>query len=174
MADLQREETPNLDEVERQAGILDELHRIRELQQWRNKGQAATAAFEHSARSFGIDPARSDDPLFELLRVAQATLLRHPTAAAFIFRALASEGREYASTDEGQQRAAALASDPVVDNLRRLWEATSLNVLGSDLDQTDPLAPGGGLPGEWIDLMLDAAGSGSFDGLLQQFAEGTA
>lgn len=171
MEDLQREETPDLDAIEIQAGILDELQRIRELQQWRHEGQHASAAFDRSARSFGVDPD-DDDPLFAFLRLAQTSLLRHPSAAAFVFRSLASEGRSYAATPAGAERAAAIAADPTVDNLRRLWEATSLNVLGNDLDEPDPMAPGGGVPADWIDLVLDAAGSSAFDDLLQQLANG--
>lgn len=169
MADLQREETPNLDEIEINAGIIDELQRIRELQRWRNEGQANAAAFDRSARSFGIDTEASD-PVVALLQAAQAALLRHPTAAAFVFRALASEGRSYAETERGQERAAALAADPQLDNLRRLWEATSLNVLGSDLDNagTDIAA---GIPSDWIDLLLDTAQSSAFDTLLGAFGE---
>ena len=170
MADLQREETPQLDEIEINAGILDELQRIRQLQQWRNEGQRSGAAFERSARSFGADPD-DDNPILEVLRTAQAALLRHPTAAAFIFRALAREGRAYASTDAGRERAAALAADPQVDNLRRLWEATSLNVLGSDLDDHDGDGHVAGLPEDWVDLMLDAAGSAGFDEVLDAFGE---
>ena len=117
MADLQREETPQLDEIEINAGILDELQRIRQLQQWRNEGQRSGAAFERSARSFGADPD-DDNPILEVLRTAQAALLRHPTAAAFIFRALAREGRAFVSagiTDSGDIRALDLkAGDKVL------------------------------------------------------------
>lgn len=170
-----------LRDVETQAGILDELTRIRELQTWRRESGQTLRSFDQAARSRLGEPAAGDsspvtdaEPILALLRAGQVALLRHPDAAAFVFRALAHEGRAYAATADGEQRAAALAADPTVDNLRRLWEATTLNVLGDDLDTAHGGGPGDGIPADWIALLLDAAGSTNFDSLLDNLNPGGA
>lgn len=101
-------------------------------------------------------------PILRLLRAAQTALLRHPNAASFVFQALVDEGRRFAKSHDGADRAAALATDPTMAEMRRLWEATSLNVLTADSEQGRDHR----LPSGWIDLLLDAAAASSTDILL--------
>lgn len=163
-----------LGEVEVEADILDELERIKQIQSQLRQEPKVRASFERTVSSFmdpvgderdatgvGTDPA----PIVELMRLAQSAFLRHPAAAAFVFAALVDEGRNYVETAEGQARADALAADPVMNELRRLWEATSLNVMGDGQVNGSTAR----LPDGWIDLIVDSAASATVDAAMNEF-----
>ncbi len=73
---------------------------------------------------------------------------------------LVAEGARYARTPEGAQLRDALAASEAVENLRRIWETLSLNVLDGPCE---PKAA----PGAWAELLADAVvGHGLDDSVL--------
>jgi hypothetical protein len=73
---------------------------------------------------------------------------------------LVAEGRRYADTPEGAELRDALINSEAVENLRRVWETISLNVLDG------PAAPNTA-PTAWADLVADAViGHGLDDSIL--------
>jgi hypothetical protein len=52
-----------------------------------------------------------------------------------------------------------LRDAPEVERLRRIWEATTLNVLDDGHDER-------GVPPAWVDLLADLAATGSVDGVV--------
>ena len=72
---------------------------------------------------------------------------------------LVAEGCRYAATPSGAERDALISSE-AVENLRRVWETVSLNVLDG------PAAPNTA-PTAWADLLADAViGHGLDDSIL--------
>jgi hypothetical protein len=104
--------------------MLAELERIREL---------ALDLVERTAPR--LLPAPPDDAagaertMFELLLGARRAVLGNPAAARSLHDLLVAEGRRYAETHEGAQLRDALIASEAVENLRRIWETVSLNVL---------------------------------------------
>ncbi len=73
---------------------------------------------------------------------------------------LLAEARRYANTPRGARLRDGLVASEAVENLRRVWEMVSLNVLGG------PAAPHAG-PDAWADLLADAfIGHGLDDAVL--------
>ena len=71
-----------------------------------------------------------------------------------------AEGARYAQTPAGAQLRDALAGSPAVENLRRIWETLSLNVL-------DGPAEPDAAPIAWSELLADAlVGHGLNDSIL--------
>jgi hypothetical protein len=125
-------------------GMLAELERIREL---------ALDLVERSVPQLMPTPPAetegSERAVFELLIGVRRAVLGNPMAARGIHDLLVSEGRRYAETQAGAELRDALAASPAVDNLRRVWETLSLNVLDG------PAAPSSA-PDAWAELLTDA------------------
>lgn len=136
-------------------GMLAELERIREL------------ALELVERgSPGLLPAPPDDAAgaertaFELLLAARRGVLGNPAAARGLHNLLVGEGRRYADTPAGSRLRDALVASDAVENLRRIWETVSLNVL-------DGPAEPNAAPDAWAELLADAViGRGLDDSVL--------
>lgn len=97
-------------------------------------------------------PENGDQPvnaLHDLLVGAQRAVLGNPVAARTLQDLLVAQGRRYATTPEGAQLRDALVASAAVEELRRVWEAVSLNALDG------PTAPNG-VPDAWAELLADA------------------
>jgi hypothetical protein len=84
--------------------------------------------------------------------------LLHPMAAQAAFSALVAQGRRFATTPEGQQLASALSASPLLAKLRRVWEATTLNMLEEQ--------PTTVLPNMYVEAIFRAARSANLEDLL--------
>jgi hypothetical protein len=87
--------------------------------------------------------------VFELLLGVRRAVLGNPAAARGLHDLLVAEGRRYADTAAGAELRDALAASQAVDNLRRIWETLSLNVLEG------PATPDAA-PDAWAELLADA------------------
>jgi hypothetical protein len=138
-------------------GMLAELERIREL---------TLDLIEREAP--GLHPAPQDEAggtertVFDLLLGARRAVLGNPAAARGLHDLLVAEGRRYANSPRGARLRDGLVASEAVENLRRVWEMVSLNVLGG------PAAPNGA-PDAWADLLADAViGQGLDDSILDR------
>jgi plasmid stabilization system protein ParE len=86
---------------------------------------------------------------FDLLLGARRAVLGNPAAARRLADLLVTEGRRYANTPRGARLRDALITSEAVENLRRVWEMVSLNVLDG------PATPNAA-PDAWADLLADA------------------
>jgi hypothetical protein len=87
-------------------------------------------------------------------------VLGNPSAARGVHDLLIAEGDRYAQTPEGAALRDALVASGAVENLRRVWETVSLNVL-------DGHAPPSSAPTAWAELLADAViGHGLDDSIL--------
>lgn len=124
-------------------GMLAELERIREL---------TLDLIER--QSPGLHPAPPDEAddtersVFDLLLGARRAVLGNPAAARGLHDLLVAEGRRYASTPRGARLRDGLVASEAVENLRRVWEMVSLNVLNG------PASPNAG-PDAWAELLAD-------------------
>ncbi|BCZ25389.1 hypothetical protein MYSE111917_19365 [Mycobacterium senriense] len=124
-------------------GMLAELERIRELTLDlidREAPQLRPAPPE--------DAGGTERTAFELLVGARRAVLGNPAAARRLHDLLVAEGRRYAATPRGARLRDALVASEAVENLRRVWEVVSLNVLDG------PAAPNAA-PDAWADLLAD-------------------
>jgi plasmid stabilization system protein ParE len=138
-------------------GMLAELERLREL---------TLDVIEHEApRLLPAPPDGSSGPqrsALDLLLGARRTVLGNPAAARRVHDLLVAEGKRYADTADGARLREALVASEAVENLRRVWETVSLNVLDG------PAAPDG-VPTAWAELLADAViGHGVDDSLLSR------
>jgi hypothetical protein len=135
-------------------GLLAELDRVRAL---------TVELLERSAPGLAPAPpdgAGAERSVYELLIKARRVVFGNPIAARQLYDLLVAEGRRYAGTTEGAELRDALAASAAVDNLRRVWETVSLNVL-------DGPATDDGVPDAWAELLADAvAGQGIDDAVL--------
>jgi plasmid stabilization system protein ParE len=98
--------------------------------------------------------------VFDLLLGARRAVFGNPAAARAVHDLLAAEGRRYADTPAGARLRDGLVASEAVENLRRIWETVSLNIL-------DGPAGADGVPDAWADLLADAVvGSGLDDAIL--------
>jgi hypothetical protein len=101
--------------------------------------------------------------VFELLLGARRAVLGNPAAARGVHDLLVAEGRRYADTPAGAELRDALAASNAVENLRRVWETLSLNVL-------DGPASSSAAPDAWAELLADTIiGHGLDDSVLAHF-----
>ena len=129
--------------------------------------QLRTAAMRAVGHSPLVDPLPvlpddlSDDEreLVEILHRARRAVIEQPALAHAITSFLVGEGRRFAETDEGRRWLDALRDAPEVERLRRIWEATTLNVLDDEHDEH-------GVPPAWVDLLTDLTATGSVDGIV--------
>ncbi len=137
-------------------GMLAELERIRE---------AALDLVERNAPALLPTPPEHTGPeraAFDLLMGARRAVLGNPAAARSVHDLLIAEGARYAQTPEGAQLRDRLAASEAVENLRRIWETLSLNVLDG------PCQPKA-TPTAWAELLADAVvGHGLDDGVLSR------
>ncbi len=104
--------------------------------------------------------AGADRTMYDLLLGVRRAVLGNPTTARHLHDVLLAEGRRHAETPAGAVLRDALASSEAVENLRRVWETVSLNVLDG------PAAPGCA-PNAWADLLADTiVGHGLDDAVL--------
>ncbi|APE15562.1 hypothetical protein [Mycolicibacterium pallens] len=129
---------------EEMAGMLAELERVRELTL--DLIDRATPQLQPPPPDEADGTARAT---FDLLLGARRAVLGNPAAARKIHDLLVAEGRRYADTPRGARLRDGLIASESVENLRRVWEMVSLNVLGG------PASPSG-TPDAWADLLVDA------------------
>ncbi|HEX3732788.1 MAG TPA: hypothetical protein VHU91_07710 [Mycobacteriales bacterium] len=139
-------------------GMLTELERIRGL---------TLDLVERSVPPLlPAPPTDAEGPertMFELLLSVRRAVLGNPAAARGLHDLLVAEGRRYADTAEGAELRDALAASEAVDNLRRIWETLSLNVL-------DGPAASNAAPDAWAELLADAIiGHGLDNSVLGRF-----
>lgn len=136
------------------AAMLAELERIRAL--------TLDLVEQQAPRLLPAPPDTVDGAeraMFELLNGARRAVLGSPAAARDLHDLLVAEGRRYAETPEGARLRDALAASPAVENLRRVWETVSLNVLDGPRAEAVPAA--------WAELLADAViGHGLDDAVL--------
>jgi plasmid stabilization system protein ParE len=136
-------------------GMLAELERIREL--------ALDVIERETPQLFPTPPEQTDGAertAFDLLLGARRAVLGNPAAARRLHDLLVAEGRRYANTPRGARLRDGLVASEAVENLRRVWEMVSLNILGG------PAAPNTA-PDAWADLLADAViGDGLGDSIL--------
>jgi plasmid stabilization system protein ParE len=140
---------------EEMAGMLAELERVRELTL--DLIERATPQLHPPPPG---DANGTERAVFDLLLGARRAVLGNPAAARRLHDLLVAEGRRYAKTPRGARLRDGLVASESVENLRRVWEMVSLNVLGG------PAGPSG-TPDAWADLLVDAViGHGLDDSLL--------
>lgn len=136
-------------------GMLADLERIRELTVNLIERETPTLLPAPPDEACGTERTA-----FDLLLGARRAVLGNPAAARRLHDLLLAEGRRYANTPRGARLRDGLAASEAVENLRRVWEMVSLNVLGG------PAAPNAG-PDAWADLLADAViGHGLDDSIL--------
>ena len=124
-------------------GMLAELDRIRgmTLDLIEQQAPRLLPAPEH-----GADGA--ERTAYELLVGLRRGVLGNPAAARGLHDLLVAEGRRYAASAEGARLRDALAASEAVENLRRVWETATLNVLdGPAAQNAAPMA--------WAELLAD-------------------
>ncbi|TFV58858.1 hypothetical protein E4P42_10165 [Mycobacterium sp. PS03-16] len=137
------------------ARMLAELERLRELTLDLIERDAPRLLPAPPDESSGTERA-----VFDLLVGARRAVLGSPTAARRVHDLLVAEGRRYADTPEGARLRDGLIASEAVENLRRVWETVSLNVLDG------PAAPHSA-PTAWAELVADAiVGHGVDDAVL--------
>jgi hypothetical protein len=136
-------------------GMLAELEQIREL---------TLDIIDRETPQ--LHPAPPDDAggtertAFDLLVGVRRAVLGNPAAARGLHDLLVAEGQRYANTPRGARLRDALVASEAVENLRRVWEMVSLNVLDG------PATPNTA-PDAWADLLADAViGHGLDDSIL--------
>jgi hypothetical protein len=135
--------------------MLAELERVRELTLDLVERQAP-----HLLPTLPDAADGTERTVFELLLGARRAVLGNPAAARGVHDLLVTEGRRYAATAAGAELRNGLITSEAVENLRRVWETVSLNVLDG------PAAPNT-TPDAWADLLADAViGHGLDDSIL--------
>lgn len=138
-------------------GMLAELERVRELTIDLIEQQAPQLLPPPPVEGTGTERT-----MYELLIGARRAVLGNPAAARGLHDLLIAEGRRYAATPDGVQLRDALIASEAVENLRRVWETLSLNVL-------DGPAASGAAPEAWAELLADAVvGRGLDDAILSR------
>ncbi|MGO9156957.1 hypothetical protein [Mycobacterium sp.] len=141
--------------AEAMIGMLAELERIREL--------TLDLIERETPRLLPAPPdeaSGSERTVFDLLVGVRRAVLGNPAAARGLHDLLVAEGRRYADTPDGAQLRDALVTSEAVENLRRVWETLSLNVL-------DGPAAANAAPDAWAELLADAViGRGLDDSIL--------
>lgn len=129
--------------------VLTELDRIR----------AALADLTERAapRLAPVPPVDGPEhDVHQLLLGVRRTVLGNPAAAKGLYDLLVAEGRRFAATPDGADLRERLAASEAVANLRRVWEALSLNALDG------PVTPSG-VPEAWAELLADVIAAHALD-----------
>ncbi len=125
-------------------GMLAELERVREL--------TLDLIEQQTPRLMPAPPtgaSGAENTVYELLLGARRAVLGNPAAARSVHDLLVTEGCRYADSPAGAQLRDALVASEAVENLRRVWETVSLNILDG------PASPGSA-PIAWAELLADA------------------
>jgi len=104
------------------------------------------------------DLSHDEQRLVEVLHRARRAVFEEPALGQAIASFLVGEGRRFSETDEGRRWLDALRDAPEVERLRRIWEATTLNLLDDDSAR--------GVPPAWVDLLADLTATGRVDGVV--------
>lgn len=137
-------------------GMLAELDRIRALTLDLVEQQAPQLLPSPD------DVTPAEHTVHTLLTGARRAVLGNPAAARGLHDLLVAEGKRYAQSPEGARLRDALVASEPVENLRRLWETVSLNVL-------DGPAGCDSAPTAWAELLADAVvGHGLDDAILSR------
>jgi plasmid stabilization system protein ParE len=143
--------------AEAMIGMLAELERIREL--------TLDLVEQQTPLLRPVPPDETDGAermAFDLLVGARRAVLGNPAAARRLHDLLVAEGRRYAATPHGARLRDQLVASEAVENLRRVWETLSLNVL-------DGPAATNAAPEAWADLLADVVmGHGLDDSILER------
>jgi hypothetical protein len=142
------------DFVRTQALLYEEAHRIRNLLIEHLLAPVAPGSGEP------VQAGSQEEVLLGLLRRLQVLLLKHPIVVQAAFSALVTEGRRFAATPEGAAWKSALASSPLLQQGRRLWDALSLNIPEED--------PATVLPSAYIEALFQATASSQLEELLRK------
>lgn len=145
------------DFIRTQALLYEEAHRIRDV-----LIEHLLAPAEPGARE-PVQAGSQEEVLLGLLRRLQVLMLKHPIVVQAAFCALVAEGRRFAATAEGAAWRAALASSPLLQQGRRLWDALSLNIPEED--------PATVLPSAYIEALFQATASSQFEELLRKLQD---
>ena len=134
---------------------------VAELEQLRNAAMRAFGPSPLLDAPSQLPDDMSDDErrLVEILHRVRRAVIEQPALAHAITSFLVGEGRRFAETDEGRRWLDALRDAPEVERLRRIWEATTLNVLDDAHDER-------GIPPAWVDLLTDLTAAGAVDGIV--------
>lgn len=111
-----------------------------------------------------LPPPVVDDALGTDLLQLQRAILRHPMAAAALYRGLIAEGREFAATPEGATLAAQLQRSTLLRRVRVAW----LSVSGNLLSEHDEAI----LPGQLLEALAGAAASDDVHAVFADLAFG--
>jgi hypothetical protein len=135
---------------------------VAELEQLRSAAMRAVGPSPMLDATSPLPDDLSDDEcqLVEILHRARRAVIEQPALAHAITSFLVGEGRRFAETVEGRRWLEALRDAPEVERLRRIWEATTLNVLDDGHVE-------GGLPPAWVDLLVDLTATGGTDGIVR-------
>ena len=90
-------------------------------------------------------------------------LAEHPRASSALLHALASQGRAYAATEEGQQQLRQLASSELVRRASLVWRASAARSL--------EIAEGDYLPEELMDAVFGTASRDDMEDLVENLAD---
>jgi hypothetical protein len=138
--------------------MLAELERVREL--------TLDLIEQQTPRLLPAPPASAgsaENTVYELLLGARRAVLGNPAAARSVHDLLVAEGCRYADTPAGAQLRDGLVASEAVENLRRVWETVSMNVLDG------PASPSSA-PIAWSELLADAViGQGLDETILSRF-----
>jgi hypothetical protein len=134
---------------------------VAELERLRNAAmRAAEPALAVDGQAHLPEDLSEDERhLVEILHRARRAVIDQPALAHALTSFLVGEGRRYGETDEGQRWLEVLRDAPEVERLRRIWEATTLNLLDDQHDH-------GGVPEAWVDLLADLTATGRVDRLV--------
>ena len=131
---------------------------------WSGSGNSpstsSSAAPRGCSRPLRTRPPGPSGPCTSCFSAPAARCSATPRPPAGLHDLLVAEGRRYADTPAGAQLRDALVASEAVENLRRVWETVSLNVL-------DGPAPPNAAPDAWAELLADAIiGHGLDDSIL--------
>ena len=136
-------------------GMLAEFERIRELTL-----DVIDQETPQLRPALPEEASGTERAAFDLLLGARRAVLGNPAAARRLHDLLVAEGQRYAATPRGARLRDALVASEAVENLRRVWERVTLNVLDG------PTAPNAA-PDAWADLLADVViGHGLDDSVL--------
>jgi hypothetical protein len=142
---------PRTDIDPRALGLMvAELERLREAA----LRAAGPSGFARIARPLPEDLSDEEKRFVALLNRVRELALSQPAAGKAITTFLVAEGRRFARADEGARWLECLRDAPVVERLRQIWEATTLNVF-DDIDDAEDV------PDAWADLIADLAAIGN-------------
>jgi hypothetical protein len=101
-----------------------------------------------------------DEPTLRTLQSLQRALLKHPVAFQAAFSGLIAEGRAFEKTPEGQKLKTRLEGSSFVEQLRYVFELTTVSLLEREPPEI--------LPSAYLDTLFMLAGSDRSDDVLDR------